>query len=330
MHAVMMPQTGDPEVLQFVQTAEPNIAEPSQIKVKLKASGVNPIDTKVRRHAMFYPINEPIILGLDGAGVVVETGAKVDKFSVGDEVWFCHGGLGREPGSYAEYLVLDQRFADFKPKNLSFTQAAALPLVLITAWGGLYDRGSLCAGQTLLIHAGAGGVGHIAIQLAKRRGAKVLTTVSSPEKGELARQFGADELIFYRDEPVTEKVLALTQGHGADLVLDTVGGQVFADSIYQAAHFGSVVSLLQPEQFDFPEARMRNLRIGFELMLTPMLRDLSKARAHQIRILQQCRRLLEQELLTVHISQTLPLSEARAAHRQIETGHTQGKIVLSI
>ncbi|MDT8407895.1 MAG: zinc-dependent alcohol dehydrogenase family protein [Methylococcales bacterium] len=330
MRAVLMPEPGPADVLQLADVAEPEITLPTQIKVRIEAAGVNPIDTKVRQQALFYAVTEPVILGLDGAGVVVAVGAHVSKFKVGDAVWFCHGGLGREPGSYAEFCVLDQDNADHKPCNLSFPQAAALPLVLLTAWGALYDRGSLQAGHTALIHAGAGGVGHIAIQLAKYKGARVLTTVSSLDKAELARQLGADQVIDYRREPVTERVMALTNHQGADLVLDSVGGAVFANSIYQAAPFGTVVTLLKPESFDLAEARLRNLRIGFEWMLTPMLRDLPAARAHQIHILEQCRALLEQEVLTVHVNQILPLAQAGQAHRHIEAGHSQGKVVLTL
>ena len=126
------------------------------------------------------------VLGCDGAGVVVETGSLVTQFKVGDRVWYCHGGLGGDQGNYAEFNVLDERWVAHIPKTLSFEQAAAGPLVLITAWGALYDRARLQQSNTVLIHAGAGGVGHVAIQLARLHGAKVIATVGSERRREPA------------------------------------------------------------------------------------------------------------------------------------------------
>jgi NADPH2:quinone reductase len=330
MKAVVMTQTGGPEVLQLTEIDEPNISHPTELKVRLKAAGVNPIDTKVRMHGLFYENALPAVLGCDGAGVVTEVGAQVKDFKPGDEVWFCHGGLGREQGNYAEYTVIDSRWATLKPSSLSFPEAAALPLVLITAWGALFDRGGLQAGQSVLIHAGAGGVGHVAIQLAQLKGARVLTTVSSKAKADFVMALGADEAILYREEDVLERVLELTERQGADLVFDTVGAEVFKNSIEATAHFGSLVTLLDPGPLDLREARMRNLKIGFELMLTPILRGLDSARDRHIAILKQCAEWIDNGRLRVSVSSHLPLEKAVEAHKMIGEGHTQGKIVLEI
>lgn len=327
MQAILMTAVGGPEVLSLCDVAEPEIVRPTEIKVKLHAAGVNPIDTKVRRRGLFHPDALPAILGCDGAGEVVEAGDAVDRFKPGDNVWFCHGGLGREPGNYAEHTVLDQRWVDPMP-NISYAEAAAAPLVLITAWGALFERGGLQADQTVLIHAGAGGVGHVAIQLAKLHGARVITTVGSTEKADFAKALGADHIINYRQEDVTAQVNALTGGKGCDLVFDTVGPPVFAESIPATAHFGRLITILDPGAMDWSEARMRNLLIGFELMLTPMLRDLHAERDKHVAILRQCASLLEQGRLRIHVGAQLPLKEAAKAHTMIETGHTQGKIVL--
>ncbi|MBS1214492.1 MAG: alcohol dehydrogenase, zinc-containing, partial [Proteobacteria bacterium] len=273
MKAILMTQPGSPDVLQLAEIPEPALTAPEQIKVRLRAAGINPIDTKLRKRGVFFPDALPAVLGCDGAGEVVETGSEVSRFKVGDRVWFCNGGLGADQGNYAEFTVLDQRWAAPIPASLSFEQAAAAPLVLITAWGALYDRARLIAGQTVLVHAGAGGVGHVAIQLAKLRGARVLATVGSPEKAALARQWGADEAIEYRGRDFVEAVNELTEGLGADVVLDTVGPEVFMKSLECTAHFGDIVTLLDLPETSVTEARMRNLRIGFELMLTPMLRN---------------------------------------------------------
>jgi NADPH:quinone reductase len=330
MKAIVMTATGNPDVLQYQDIAEPQITKPSQIKIKLAAAGVNPVDTKIRRNGIFYDLPLPAVLGCDGAGTVVETGHGANKFKIGDKVWFCHGGLGREQGNYAEYNVLDERWASLMPNNLSFTEAAALPLVLITAWGGLYDRGGLQQGQTVLIHAGAGGVGHVAIQLAKLKGARLITTVGNEEKAALVRALGADEVILYTQNDVVRSVLSLTEGKGADLVFDTVGADVFKESINATAHFGRIITLLAVDDVDLTEVRMRNLLIGFELMLTPMLRDLDETRDKHVKILDQCALWIDDGLLKPHIGQELPLQQAAKSHQLLETGHTTGKIVLTL
>jgi len=330
MKAILMTAIGDADVLKFQDIEEPEISEATHIKVKLHAAGVNPVDTKIRRNGVFYDHALPAVLGCDGAGVVVETGSKVSQFKAGDKVWFCHGGLGREQGNYAEYTVIDERWVSLMPETFSFTEAAAVPLVLITAWGALFDRGGLQAGQTVLIHAGAGGVGHVAIQLAKLKGARVITTVSSAQKAEFVKSLGADEAINYTKDGFANAVNDLSGGKGADLVFDTVGAAVFKESIAVTAHFGRLVTLLDPGELNLGEARMRNLLIGFELMLTPMLRDLPEARDKHVEILNQCAQWADKGLLKPHISKQLSLQEATVAHKLIEAGHTSGKIVLSV
>ncbi|MGJ0516274.1 MAG: zinc-dependent alcohol dehydrogenase family protein [Methylomicrobium sp.] len=331
MKAILMTAVGGPEVLSPGEIDEPQITSPTEIKVRLHAAGINPVDTKVRRKGVFFPNPLPAVLGCDGAGEVVAAGKAADRFKPGDKVWFCHGGLGREQGNYAEYTVLDQRWAGLMPANLSFAEAAAAPLVLITAWGALYDRGGLQAGQTVLIHAGAGGVGHVAIQLAKLKGARVITTVGSERKADFVKALGADHVIDYKTEGgFADTVNQLTDGKGCDLVFDTVGPSVFEQSIPITAHFGRLVTILDPGALNWGEARIRNLLIGFELMLTPMLRDLHDARDKQIAMLNQCARLFEQGRLKIHLSEQMELKDAIEAHKRIEDGHMQGKIVLTM
>ncbi len=332
MHAIQMTAAGPAdEVLEYTDVPEPEISKTTEIKVQLKAAGVNPIDTKLRSRGVFYPDALPAILGCDGAGTVIETGSSVTRFQTGDKVWFCHGGLGGAPGNYAEMTVLEQSEAELMPAKLGFEEAAALPLVLITAWESLFDRAGLAAGQTVLIHAGAGGVGHVAIQLAKSVGATVATTVSTPEKADIVRQLGADFVIPYKDKDVTETVMEWTQGRGVDVVLDTVGGDTFRRSLDAACVYGQVVTLLDPGgDVDWNTARNKNLDISFTLMLTPMLQDLPEARDHQGEILRRCAELVNEEKLKPLLSATLPLSQAARAHQLIEAGHVQGKIVLSV
>lgn len=331
MRAIEIRETGAPHVLQLVERPRPEPTRPTELLVRLMAAGVNPVDTKLRSRGMLVPDGLPAVLGCDGAGVVEAVGAGVTRFRPGDAVWFCHGGLGGPQGNYADYAVVDEAIAQPKPESLDFVHAAAAPLVLITAWEALYDRARLSAGQTVLVHAGAGGVGHVAIQLARLAGARVGTTVSGPEKAELVHDLGAEFAINYREEDLVEAVLAWTEGRGVDVALDTVGPEVFRRTLPAMAHYGDLVTILDPgPEVDWKEARNRNLRIGFELMLTPMLRDLPEARAHQGEILRRCGEWIERGELRIQVSGTFPLEQAADAHRLIEEGHTQGKLVLTM
>ncbi len=328
MKTIEMREPGGLEVLEVRERPVP-VPKGTELLVRLKAAGVNPVDAKIRSRGPFLPNGLPAVLGCDGAGIVEAVGSQVRRFQPEDEVWFCHGGLGGPVGNYAEYILVDETIAQPKPASLDFVQAAAAPLVLITAWEALYDRANLQSGQTVLIHAGAGGVGHVAIQLARLRGARVATTVSSPAKAAFAQSLGAEYTINYREEELVESVLHWTEGRGVDAVLDTVGPTVFRKSIPAMAPYGDLVSILDPgPDLDLKEARLLNLRISLELMLTPMLRDLPEARAHQGEILRRCGTWFDEGKLQIQVTKTYPLEKAAEAHHQIETGHTQGKLVL--
>ncbi len=331
MQAIVMTGTGGPEVLQLQELPEPRLCRPDQVKVRLRAAGVNPIDTKIRRRGPFIDGDAPRVPGLDGAGEVVEVGSAVQDLRPGDAVWFCHGGLGGAPGTYAQYAVVDAAVVRAKPPSLSFAEAAALPLVLITAWEALYERARLAEGQGVLVHGGAGGVGHVAIQLARHRGARVFTTVSSAEKAELVESLGA-VAIDYRERDFAEAVVELTGGRGVDVALDTVGGETFRRTIDAMAVYGDLVTLLDPgEGVRWKDARQRNLRVGFELMLTPLLRpEMHQARAAQGAILSAAAEWIERDALQVIVGRRLRLEQAAEAHRQIEAGGMHGKIVLTV
>ncbi|NCJ06183.1 zinc-binding dehydrogenase [Synechococcales cyanobacterium C] len=330
MNAIIFEKPGSPEVLRWQSWPQPQIQQESEVLVDLRAAGVNPIDAKLRQRGTFYPEQMPAVLGCDGAGVVTAVGAAVQSLQPGDEVYFCQGGLGQEPGTYAEYAVVDARFVARKPKSLSFAEAAAAPLVLITAWEALYDRGRLQPDQTVLVQAGAGGVGHVAIQLAKLRGARVCTTVSSEDQALLATQLGADLAIRYdQTDPVTA-IAAWTQNLGVDVAFDTVGKRVLSQCLAATRIYGDVVTLLAADAAtDWSTARTRNLRVSFELMLTPMLQGLVEARLHHAKILRQCAQWLDAGQIKIHLAQTFPLSEAAAAHRWLETKGRLGKVALT-
>jgi NADPH2:quinone reductase len=331
MRAIVMTAPGTPDVLELRDIEKPQITKPTEVLVKLRAAGVNPIDTKLRGRGVFYPEQMPAVLGCDGAGIVESVGAQVDRFKLGDEVYFCAGGLGEQgTGNYAEFVVVDQISLASKPITLSFAEAAAAPLVLITAWESLYDRARLQAGQKVLIHAGAGGVGHVAIQLAKLKGAEVCTTVGTTDKEKLALQLGADHTILYKQTDFVAAVLNWTGGEGVDIAFDTVGGKTFFDTCGAVRVYGDLVTILEPDAAlgNLKTARNRNLRISLELMLTPLLQNLPNALQHQADILRQCAQWIDQGKLKIHLSQTFPLEEASEAHRSLERGSITGKIAL--
>ena len=332
MKAVVMTDVGGAEVLKLQDVPQPSIEHATDMLVRVKASAINPVDAKQRTRGTWYPSDPPQILGIDAAGVVEATGNAIKDFKPGDEVFYAAGGMGKSPGNNAQFNVIDGRFAARKPPSVSFEEAAAVPCASITAWESLFDHGRLGKGQKALVHAGAGGVGHAAIQLAKAKGALVCTTVSSDEKAEFVKKLGADKIIRYSDEDFVQEVLDWTGGAGVDVVLDLVGGETFFKNFSCTRFYGTVVATLSLDSnaADWAEARLRNLRIACELMLTPMYYDLVDTQMHHRKILEECADLMEKGKLNMQVSQTFPLENAADAHRAIEQGHTTGKLVLTI
>ena len=327
MKALVMTAAGTPDVLQVRDLPTPT-PKGRQLLVRLKAAGINPLDTKLRARGTYFPERMPAILGCDGAGLVEATGPDAQQFKTGDAVYFCNGGIGGHPGTYAEYALVDERYAAAKPQTLSFAEAAAAPLVLITAWEALHDRAGLQPERRVLIHAGAGGVGHVAIQLAHQHGALVCTTVSGSDKARFVGALGVDYVVDYRDNDFVEAVNDWSNG-GVELAFDTVGGATFQRSVHCVRHYGDLVTLLQPGgDMDWKEARLRNLRVSFELMLTPMVYGLSTAQQHQADILRRCAELFDAGKLRIHLARTFPLEQAAEAHRVIEAGGMTGKLAL--
>lgn len=330
MHAIRIHAAGDADALVLDELPVPALDSDTQVLVRLQAAGVNPIDAKIRSHPEAFPIELPYIPGCDGAGVVEAVGAAVSQFIVGDEVFYCQCGFHGVQGSYAEYAVVEQHYLAHIPDGIDFAEAAATPLVLITAWEALFDRARLQHGQRVLIHAGAGGVGHVAIQLAKGHGCEVATTVSSADKAAFVGQLGADCIINYREEDVCERVNAWSRG-GVDVAFDTVGGEVLEQCFPCVRPYGDVVSILQPTAgTQWGEARLRNLRFSMELMLSPAILQRPAEQARHGALLKHAAALLASGQLRVHVGQGLPLAEAPAAHRLLETQHPSGKLVLTM
>lgn len=330
MKAILMEQAGAAELLRYAEVPQPEISDPHELLIEIKAAGLNPVDTKLRSNGTYYPDKMPTILGCDGSGRVLKVGSAVTRFKPGDDLYYFYGGIGGdEQGNYAEFNVINEAYVAHKPTNLSYIEAAGAPLVLITAWEALHHRAKMESGHTVMIHAGSGGVGHIAIQLAKIAGCRVITTVSSEQKAKLVRELGADEVIRYDQENFAQRALALTAGMGVDLLLDTVGGATFEASFVALKPYGHLVTLLQPAStVEWKVARLKNLTISLELMLSPPLYSWKDARQQQTRILEQCRNLFESGQLKVVVTQQLPLDSAAAAHSLIEQGSMDGKVVL--
>lgn len=332
MKAILATAPGGTDVLQLRDIPKPELPSPHHLRVKLAAAGVNPVDTKLRAKPAYHPDKLPAILGCDGAGIVESVGDQVTRFKAGDEVYFCNGGIGDEPGNYAEYTTLHEEYCAAKPANLSLQDAAALPLVLVTAWEALVERANLQKEQTILIHAAAGGVGHVALQLSHHLGAHIAVTVGDDRKAGLVRGLHADRIINYREQDFVKETLDCTEGKGVDVVFDTVGGETYLRSLNAARIGGKVVSILATPlaAADVQLARLRNLSLCFELMLTPQALNLHDERVRQRRILEDGAKLVEEGQLGVLVTHRLPLEQAAEAHRLIEAGGMIGKIILTM
>ena len=298
----------------------------NHVLVKIKASGVNPLDTKIRAgkaaHAK-QPL--PSVLGLDMAGIVEEVGPGVTAFKRGDEVFGMVGGVGGLQGTLAEFIAADVDLLASQPTNLSMRQAAALPLVAITAWEALVDRAKVCADQTVLVHAGAGGVGHVAIQLARAYGARVFATVSA-EKKQIVEGFRATP-IDYRSRSVDEYVAEMTEGEGFDIVFDTVGGATLDASFVAVKRYtGHVVSCLGWGSHSLAPLSFRGATYSGVFTLYPLITG--KGRAHHGEILAQIAALVETEklkpLLDDHI---ISVADIDSAHALVESV-AMGKVVV--
>jgi NADPH:quinone reductase len=315
---------GDFQVLDLPRPA----LKTNQVLVRVRASGVNPLDAKIRAgkaaHAK-QPL--PAVLGLDMAGIVEEVGAGVTGFGVGDEVYGMVGGVGGLQGTLAEFVAVDADLLARKPRNLSMREAAALPLITITAWEGLVDRAKVHAGQTVLIHAGAGGVGHIAVQIARAYGAEVFTTVS-PEKKKIVEEFGATP-IDYRSSSVEDYVAANTEGKGFDIVYDTVGGATLDSSFVAVKRYtGHVVSCLGWGTHSLAPLSFRGGSYSGVFTLYPLISG--EGRAQHGKILTQAAALAESGKLRPLLNERrFSIKDIGAAHALVESG-ALGKVVVEL
>ena len=327
MKAQIIQSFGDPSVFQFKELPKPELI-PGHVLIQVKATSVNPIDTKVRAGAVPAVAPEfPAVLHGDVAGFVSEVGEGVKEFKVGDEVFGCAGGFKGTGGALAEFMLADADLLAHKPKNLTMEEAASLPLVAITAWEALFNRANLVPGQNILIHAATGGVGHIAIQLAKWGGATVYTTASSQEKLEIGTRLGADVTINYREESVHDYVQKYTDGNGFDVVLDTVGGENLDRSFEAAAVHGTVAAIAARSTHDLSPVHSKGLSLHVTFMLLKILnKDMHKQYGE---ILKKVASVVEEGKLRPLVDPNMfTFEEVSKAHEYLESGKAIGKIVL--
>jgi NADPH:quinone reductase-like Zn-dependent oxidoreductase len=299
-----------------------------EVLVRIAASGVNPLDIKVFEGAAPHARQPlPAILGLDAAGTVEAVGPGVSAYRPGDAVYGMIGGVGGHQGTLAGFAAADADLLAPKPANLSMREAAALPLVVITAWEGLVDRAGVHAGQTVLVHGGAGGVGHVAIQIAKARGAEVFATGSAPSKPYI-EGLGAG-FIDYRNETVEAYVARATAGAGFDLVYDTAGGATLDASFQAVRRFGHVVSCLGWGSHALAPLSFRAGTYSGVFTLLPLLTG--EGRRHHGDILREAGRLAEAGRLVPRLDpRQFALASVGEAYRAIKERSAQGKLVVDI
>jgi NADPH2:quinone reductase len=325
MKAAILESHGAP--FRLADVARP-IAAAGQVLVRIKAASVSPIDVKIHAgqaaHAR-QPL--PAILGVDLAGTVESIGPDVTGFRRGDEVYGMTGGVGGVPGALAAFAAVDARLLALKPANLTLREAAALPLNVITAWEGLVDRAAIREGQTVLIQGGAGGVGHIAVQLARAFGAQVFATASGANQDYLAR-LGATP-IDYRETAVEAYVARYTGGRGFDIVYDTVGGATLDASFQAVRRFGHVVSCLGWGTHALAPLSFRAATYSGVFTLLPLLTG--EGREHHGEILREATRLAEAGKIAPRLAAArFALETVDDAYRAFNAGPVAGKIVIDI
>lgn len=302
-------------------------AGPGQVLVKVAASGLNPLDTKIRAGAADHAKHKlPAILGIDLAGTVAAAGPGVTRFRVGDEVFGMTGGVGGHQGSLAQYAAVDADLLALKPANLSMREASVLPLVFITAWEGMVDRMAVSAGQRVLVLGGAGGVGQMAIQVARARGAEVFATGSASSR-ETIERLGAS--FIDRSEPVEAFMARLTGGQGFDLVYDTVGGSALDGAFAAVRRFGHVASALGWGAHSLAPLSFRAATYSGVFTLLPLLTG--EGRAHHGAILSEATRMAEAGQLSPSLDpRRFTLQTLEEAYNLITEGGARGKVSVDI
>ena len=314
MKAITISNYGDTEVLKLEEVSKPK-PNGREILIKVYATSINPVDYKIRSGGIQRGVDFPQILGFDVSGVVEEIGNLVTDLKVGDEVFYLPRIIGWQ-GAYSEYHLVEESIVAKKPLNLSHPEAASIPLVGCTSWDALIERAQIKLGETVLIHAGAGGVGSFAIQLAKACGCYVFSTCSNKNL-DFVKNLGADRVIDYKNEDFVKIIMNETNNIGVDVVFDTIGGETLTKNIEATRHFGRISTIVRaPANLD--KASFKNITIHHVFV---------QSGRHK---LDEIRKLIEREQIKPVIDSIIELKDIPKAHEKIEKGGVRGKIVVKI
>ena len=328
MRAIVIDNFGDSSVFKEREFPIPQVIT-GHVLIDVKATSVNPVDCRIRSgEAPGMAPALPAVLHGDVAGIIVAVGEGVTSFKIGDEVYGLAGGTkGTVGGALADYMLADANLLALKPQSLSMAEAAALPLVTLAAWQALIDRANIGRGQKVLIHAAAGGVGHVAIQIAKWAGAEVYTTASTPQKIALGLELGAKAVIDYTKETVREYVEKYTDRKGFEVVFDTVGGPNLEKSFEAAKSLGQVVSIATRSTHDLSLMNFKGLTLHVVYTMYPLVSGIG--RAHYGDILTKIAQIADAgQLRPVIDHRIFDFNEAAEAHHYLEAGDAFGKVVL--
>ena len=314
MKAMVITAFGGPEVFKEQDVPKPKPGE-NDVLVKVYATSVNPVDYKIRKAGSWAGVKPPAIIGYDVSGVIEAIGSRVKDFKVGDEVYYTPEISGAQ-GSYAEYHAAHEAIVARKPSNLNHMESASIPLAGCTAFEALVDVADIKSGESVLIQAGAGGVGSLAIQIAKALGLFVFATCGSNNK-ELVKQLGADRVIDYRAEDFVDVILKETAQKGVDVVFDTAGGETLLKSVDAVKHSGRIVSIVS-SNINLDAAKNKNVAVNYLFMK----RERSK--------LDALRALIEKGRVKPVIDSVMPLKDVALAQQRLEKGGVRGKIVLKV
>jgi NADPH2:quinone reductase len=327
MKAMVIREFGGPEVFELADVPQPEV-QPGYVLVKVAASTINPIETKIRS-GLVPAITPafPAILNADFSGEIVAVGDNVTQWSIGDEVFGCAGGVGSLQGALAEYMLVDANLIAKKPSNVDHATAALYPLVTITAWEALREKVVVKAGDKVLIHGVAGGVGHIAMQIAKQQGAAVYGTVRNEKQAQIAKEFGVDVVIYADDELVEEYVGKYTDGKGFDIVLDSVGGQNLTNSFKAVKHNGSICTTNARVSLDLGMMHAKAISLHAVFMLIPLVHNIDRER-HSMIINSISNMIAEGQLRINRDEKQFSFEEIAEAHQYIESRKAKGKVSL--
>lgn len=327
--AVVAAAKGGPEVLKLQDVDVVWPGGEHDVLVRLKAAALNPADIFFRQLGGYVDGPAPLVLGHDGMGVVESVGASVTAVKPGDRVCFCNGGIGGTPGTYAEAAVVPEWQLAHVPDAVDDLTAAAMPLVTITGWESLYERANLEPGEYALIHGGAGGTGHVAVQLANLRGARVAATVSSPEKARIVMDLGAEAAIDYRETDFADE--ALRWSGGLHVAFDNAGAETMQKTYRAMRPYGRIVTLMgfAPDDSAMTAYNL-NLSLHGLMMLTPMWKGLDMRLQDQAQIIRDGLKLVAAGRLIIRHAATFRLAAAADAHAFLESGKAVGKVTLQM